>query len=170
MKQESSIDPVELKKLMDADFSRVHRCSHASRVRRSACDAGQNRPMESIHATDLQGASQDPAKPIYLICRSGNRSSKVCRQLGGGGAERVECERGDGCLDRRWASGGAWWKGHVVRKTGAHCGWFLGLAGVVLSRFFNPYLCALSAFVGAGLMIAGLTNWCGMGLLLLKIP
>jgi hypothetical protein len=46
----------------------------------------------------------------------------------------------------------------------------LMLAGVLLAIFVHPYFIALSAFVGAGLIFSGVTDWCGMGLLLAKLP
>jgi predicted branched-subunit amino acid permease len=46
----------------------------------------------------------------------------------------------------------------------------LVLAGVVLGYFVHPGFIRLSAFVGAGLVFAGITDWCGMGLLLAKLP
>ncbi len=44
------------------------------------------------------------------------------------------------------------------------------LTGVLLSQFLNPAFVWLSGFVGAGLIFAGITDWCGMGLLLAKAP
>lgn len=46
----------------------------------------------------------------------------------------------------------------------------LALLGVVLGYFVSPWLFLLSAFVGAGLLLAGLTGWCGMAKLLQKMP
>lgn len=46
----------------------------------------------------------------------------------------------------------------------------LVLAGVVLGVFVYPYLIGLSAFVGAGRVFAGVTDTCGMGLLLARMP
>jgi hypothetical protein len=46
----------------------------------------------------------------------------------------------------------------------------LVLLGVGLSLFVHPYLIGLSAFVGAGLVFAGVTDTCGMGMLLSKMP
>jgi hypothetical protein len=43
-------------------------------------------------------------------------------------------------------------------------------AGVLLAIFVHPNFVGLSAFVGAGLVFAGITDWCGMGLLLAKLP
>ncbi|WP_010542887.1 rhodanese family protein [Sphingomonas elodea] len=46
----------------------------------------------------------------------------------------------------------------------------LVLAGVLLSLFVAPGFIGLSAFVGAGLMFAGGTGWCGMANLLRLMP
>ena len=46
----------------------------------------------------------------------------------------------------------------------------LVLIGVILGVFVNPVFLALPAFVGAGLIFAGITDWCGMGLLLARAP
>jgi hypothetical protein len=46
----------------------------------------------------------------------------------------------------------------------------LVLVGVVLSLVWNRGWIGLSAFVGLGLTFAGLTDTCGMALLLTKIP
>lgn len=44
------------------------------------------------------------------------------------------------------------------------------LTGVILGTLVHPGFFALSGFVGAGLVFAGLTDWCGMGLLLANAP
>ena len=46
----------------------------------------------------------------------------------------------------------------------------LVLLGAALGFFVHPYWLALSAFVGAGLLFAGITDTCGMGMLLAKMP
>jgi hypothetical protein len=43
----------------------------------------------------------------------------------------------------------------------------LGIAGGLL---IHPFIFTLSGFVGAGLVFAGITDWCGMGLLLARAP
>jgi rhodanese-related sulfurtransferase len=47
---------------------------------------------------------------------------------------------------------------------------FLVLAGTALGFFWHPALLGLSAFVGAGLMFAGITDICGMAMLLARMP
>ncbi len=44
------------------------------------------------------------------------------------------------------------------------------LTGVLLGLFVAPGFFGLSAFVGAGLMFAGVTGWCGMANLLSLMP
>ncbi|AHE52707.1 rhodanese-like domain-containing protein [Sphingomonas sanxanigenens] len=46
----------------------------------------------------------------------------------------------------------------------------LVLAGVLLGLLVAPAFFGLAAFVGAGLMFAGLTGWCGMANLLRVMP
>src|SRR3546814_7217221 len=46
----------------------------------------------------------------------------------------------------------------------------LALLGVALGFLVGPGFFALSAFVGAGLMLAGGTGWCGMARLLRHMP
>ncbi|MFC3173791.1 rhodanese family protein [Novosphingobium bradum] len=46
----------------------------------------------------------------------------------------------------------------------------LALLGVLLGLTVSPAGFGLSAFVGAGLLVAGLTGWCGMARLLALMP
>jgi hypothetical protein len=46
----------------------------------------------------------------------------------------------------------------------------LVLLGTVLGWLVHPAFFGLSAFVGAGLIFAAITDWCGMGLLLARAP
>jgi hypothetical protein len=41
---------------------------------------------------------------------------------------------------------------------------------VALGVAIHPWFLGLSAFVGAGLVMAGVTGWCGMATLLGKLP
>lgn len=46
----------------------------------------------------------------------------------------------------------------------------LVLLGTILGASFSPYFYLLSAFVGVGLLFAGITGFCGMARLLAKMP
>ena len=58
---------------------------------------------------------------------------------------------------------------HETRQVRVGAG-ALVLAGVLLGSLAHPGFFVLAGFVGAGLVFAGLTDWCGMGLLLAKAP
>jgi hypothetical protein len=46
----------------------------------------------------------------------------------------------------------------------------LVLLGVGLGTWVHPGFYGLSAFVGVGLVFAGITDWCGMAMVLAKMP
>jgi len=46
----------------------------------------------------------------------------------------------------------------------------LVLLGAVLSLLVHPYFIGLAAFVGAGLVFAGVTDTCGMAMCLARMP
>lgn len=46
----------------------------------------------------------------------------------------------------------------------------LVLLGAILGFFVNPSFIGISAFVGAGLVFAGITDTCGMAMMLAKMP
>ena len=46
----------------------------------------------------------------------------------------------------------------------------LVVLGTALGAFVHPGFLALSAFVGAGLVFAGVTDTCGMGMMLARMP
>ena len=46
----------------------------------------------------------------------------------------------------------------------------LVVVGVVLGTVLNQWFYALAGFVGAGLVFAGVTDTCGMGMMLARMP
>ncbi len=110
-------------------------------------------------------------REVVVICRSGGRATKAAERLAAAGMERVRVLEG-GTL--------AWLaadlpaihgpKGLPLERQVRIAAGSLVLAGVALGTWVHPGFYGLSAFVGAGLVFAGLTDWCGMGLLLAKAP
>jgi rhodanese-related sulfurtransferase len=106
-----------------------------------------------------------------VLCRSGQRARQAADQLAAAGLAPVAVVEG-GVL----AWDGAGLPTNRGRKTmslerqvriaaGA-----LVFTGALLGFFVNPLWMALSGFVGAGLVFAGLTDTCGMGMLIAKMP
>ena len=46
----------------------------------------------------------------------------------------------------------------------------LAVIGAAVGQFVHPGGFALSAFIGAGMVFAGVTDTCGMGMMIAKMP
>jgi rhodanese-related sulfurtransferase len=111
-------------------------------------------------------------KQLVLHCRSGKRSMQAAQKL-------IE----NGCLEIYNLTGGIEdWKANnypAIKSPQAPIGLMrqvqivagtLVLLGVVLSHLISYNFIFLSIFVGAGLIFAGITNTCALGILLTKMP
>ena len=98
-------------------------------------------------------ASELAGKKVVIICRSGNRAKQAAATLAAAG---LPVNRGQAGLS-------------LERQVRIAAG-VLVLSGVVLGTWVHPAFYGLSGFVGAGLIFAGVTDWCGMGLLLARAP
>jgi len=133
-------------------------------------DGAVNVPLDSLDPKAVS-AGGDSGKPIYVICKSGNRSSKAVQKLVDAGVTNVVNVEGG---TTAWVVAGL----PVVRGKKAIslerqvriAAGFLALLGAVLGYFVHPYFVGLSGFIGAGLMFAGITDTCGMGMMLSKMP
>jgi len=132
-----------------------------------------NIPLDQFDPKSLLASGQLPKdQPVYLLCRSGGRASKAAEKASKEGLDNTVVVEGGtlawidaGLPVNRGASKVISLERQVRIAAGS-----LVLTGVLLAIFVHPYLIGLSAFVGAGLVFAGITDWCGMGLLLAKLP
>lgn len=105
--------------------------------------------------------------PVYVMCRGGVRSVKVCNKFHA--ANLVNVEGGT----KAWKEELPLKKDHSVlsleRQVRIVAGGLV-LVGSVLALVAHPYFVGIAAFVGAGLFVAGVTNTCGMAMLLARMP
>ncbi|NBP90072.1 DUF2892 domain-containing protein [bacterium] len=131
-----------------------------------------NLPLNSITCADVKkliGEKQNPA--IVLLCGKGGRARKAAEILQAGSFNLLVVEGGtNACVDANIPTekGGAAMIS-IERQVRIGAGSLVCL-GLVLGHFVNPYFYFLSAFIGAGLVFAGVTDWCGMGLLIARAP
>ena len=128
-------------------------------------------PLSRFDSMSLVG-EVERGKIAVLHCNSGNRTAQAAaRLLGAGFAEAYQLEGGI----QGWKRAGLPVIGDrtaplpIMRQVQIVAG-SLVLLGVVLAVLVSPWFMALSAFVGAGLIVAGLTGFCGMANLLLHMP
>ncbi|HSA81458.1 MAG TPA: rhodanese family protein [Geminicoccaceae bacterium] len=128
-------------------------------------------PLSRFDPASLVGADER-GKIAVFHCNSGNRTAQAAgRLLGAGFAETYQLEGGL----QGWKNAGlpviADWKAPlpIMRQVQIAAG-SLVLLGIVLTVLVSPWFMALPAFVGAGLIVAGITGFCGMANLLLHMP
>ncbi|MGJ8634691.1 MAG: rhodanese-like domain-containing protein [Luteolibacter sp.] len=124
-------------------------------------------PLDEIN--DAKVREKVASGPVFLLCKSGARSTKAQAKLSGsetvvvveGGIE--SCCSGDFHLNRGKAAIS------LERQVRIAAG-LMVFIGTLLGAFMNPWFLILPGFVGAGLAFAGITDTCGMGMLLAKMP
>jgi rhodanese-related sulfurtransferase len=130
----------------------------------------RNVPLDRLDPAEL-ARSRRPGEPLYVICQSGTRGRLACgRLLAAGCPDVVNVEGGTvACA----AAGLPVVRGRkavsLERQVRIAAG-LLVVLGAVLGWVAHPALAGLSAFVGAGLVFAGVTDTCGMGMLLARMP
>jgi rhodanese-related sulfurtransferase len=133
--------------------------------------AARNEPLDRLNVEKVAKQHGDTTQPIYVICRSGSRARQACERFQSAGmAHVVNVEGGTQAWD---AAGLPVVRGKKVmsleRQVRIAAGTLVVL-GAALGYFLHPAWIGLSAFVGAGLVFAGVTDTCGMGLLLARMP
>jgi rhodanese-related sulfurtransferase len=130
-------------------------------------------PLDRLDPSTFAGMPGfDKESPVYILCHSGGRAKQAAEKLSRAGYQ--DCVVVEGGTSA-WAASGL----PVVRGTSKVialerqvriAAGALVLSGVLLSHFVNPAFIWLSGFVGAGLIFAGVTDWCGMGMLISRMP
>lgn len=128
-------------------------------------------PLDKLDPASLL-AAHPAGTPLYILCKSGGRARKAQSVLAAAGcADAIVVEGGTDA----WVAAGL----PVVRAGGKVislerqvriAAGLLVLTGVVLALIHHPYWALLSGGIGAGLIFAGITDTCGMGMLLAKMP
>lgn len=133
-------------------------------------ECARNVPLTTFNPHEvMQG--RDKQLPLYVTCQAGSRGANACQKLLEAGYDNVVNLEGG---IRAWIAAGL----PVVRGRKALslerqvriAAGLLVLIGAVLGYFVNVNFVGLSALVGAGLVFAGVTDRCGMALLLERMP
>lgn len=122
-------------------------------------------------ATEL-AKHRKTAHEIHILCQSGKRAEMAAQQLQGkcvnglciieGGMNAVKAANIPVQLSGK--------KSISLERQVRIAAGFLVVLGVILGFAFNANFFYLSGFVGAGLMFAGITDTCMMGMLIARMP
>lgn len=153
------IDLVDVR--MPTEFREVH------------AEGAKNYPLDSLDPQAIATARNGRAdQPLYVICKSGGRSSRAVQKFLDAGIDNVVNVDGG---TTAWVDAGL----PVVRgkkaislerqvRIAAGSIALLGSLAAIITG--NVYLAGIPAFIGAGLTFAGITDTCGMGMMLSKMP
>lgn len=131
----------------------------------------RNVPLDSIDPKQVMESRNGTSdQPLYLICRSGNRSSNACQKfIDAGYTNVVSVDGGTSAWDEAGLPVERGKKAISLERQVRITAGALVLIGALLS-FWSIWFAILPAFIGAGLMFAGITDTCGMAMMLAKMP
>lgn len=159
-----SITPNEVKKNKQLLFDVRTRAEYES----THIPGSFNIPLDRLDEFKDELSSME--EDVVFVCRTGNRAGKACKKLNDAGLKKSSVLEGG---MQAWQEAGkevnrgkqTWDMNRQVRFGAG----LLVLVGVGLS-IINPWFVLVSAFVGAGLVYSGVTNTCGMALVLSRMP
>lgn len=160
-----TLSPADVRGLL-ARGARLVDIRAADEFARSRAAGAENRPLDAL------GPIAGDA-PVVFMCRTGMRTGANAGKLAGccGEGEAYILEGG---LDAWRAAGLPVLEDRsqpleIMRQVQLAAGGLV-LLGALLGWLVSPIWFGLSAFVGAGLVLAGATGWCGMATLLAVMP
>jgi len=133
-------------------------------------DGAVNAPLGGLEGHVARLRELAAGKRVAVVCRTGRRAEEACRLLEAhldglhvleGGVEAWERAG----LPLTHGEAGMSLERQVRIAAGT-----LVLVGVGLGFALHPAFFGLSAFVGAGLVFAGVTDTCGMAMMLARMP
>ena len=132
----------------------------------------QNVPLDRLDPQsilDQRNGSAD--QPLYLICQKGGRGEMACEKFRSAGFENViNVDGGTNACQETSLPITRGKKAISLERQVRIAAGSLVLIGVAAGLWVHPACFGISAFVGAGLIFAGITDTCGMGMMLSKMP
>jgi rhodanese-related sulfurtransferase len=163
----TNLDPATLQAWLAQDSAILVDVREADEYAREHIEGALLRPLSTMNGGALP---QAPAKTLVLMCNSGNRTRQLAATL----EEPKEVHHLAGGI-QAWKQAGLPVAANtkaplpLMRQVQITAGGMVVL-GIVLALLVSPWFMALSAFVGAGLVFAGLTGTCGLARMLQLLP
>ncbi|PXA04243.1 sulfurtransferase [Coraliomargarita sinensis] len=130
----------------------------------------QLHPLDQLDA-EAFCRQYNPDTPIYVLCQSGKRASMAAEKLIAAGHQNVHVVEGG--TNAAKTTGVAMNRGKgaisIERQVRIGAG-ALVVLGTIAGLTIHAGFLAVPLFVGSGLIFAGVTDICGMGAVLAKMP
>ncbi len=162
----ATITPEELSAALKKSGAKTIDVRTPVEFREMHVEGAVNVPMDRIDINQF-----DKEETIYVLCRGGGRAGRVCAMFEAAGYDSViKVEGGTLACEAAGLRMVRGKKTISLERQVRIVGGLLVLLGVLLGHFVAYPWFALSGFVGAGLFFAGVTDTCGMGMLLARMP
>lgn len=162
------IDAVAAKALLDRGEAVLIDVREADEHARENIAGAKLVPLSSFDPAKIPAAG---GKRLVVHCLSGSRSARAIARLREAGIDAINMTGGI----EAWKAAGLPVRENkaaplpLMRQVQIVAGSLI-VAGAALGAYVHPGFHALSAFVGAGLVFAGASGWCGMANLLALLP
>ena len=141
----------------------------ASEFENAHISGAYNVPLDQLneHAREVRAARG----PVVLICQSGQRAQRAESVLRGAGMANVHVLDGGmtDWLARQLPVQRLRARVSIERQVRITAGAIVAL-GAVGALLVTPWLALVPALIGSGLVFAGVTDTCAMGMLLARLP
>lgn len=131
----------------------------------------RNVPLDSLDPRTIGEQLNGTSEPLYVICQGGGRGANACQKLLAAGLPKVVNVAGG---TRAWVEAGLpverGSKAVSLERQVRIAAGSLTLIAVGLGYFVDPGFHAVAACIGAGLLHAGITDNCAMGMMLARMP
>jgi rhodanese-related sulfurtransferase len=170
---ETTVSPVELQRrlaagrpacLLDVRTPGEHAAAHVPGARLI--------PLDKLDPAAFIRERNGDEAPVYVLCQSGGRARRAIEKLERAGLRG--CVLVEGGTQAWMEAGLPVNRGRsrvlpLMRQVQIIVG-FVAAGGGLLALTVNPWFALLPLVVGSGLLFAGLTGFCGLAVLLAKMP
>jgi rhodanese-related sulfurtransferase len=135
-------------------------------------DGARNVSLDRLDAKAIVAERAGRPGTLYVVCKSGGRSRQACEKLLASGLTAVaSVEGGTAACEAAGLRLIRGRKAMSLERQVRICAGALVVLGVALAWFTQIQAWTLlSGFIGAGLVFAGVTDTCGMAMMLAKMP
>jgi len=173
MQTQSMISPLNLQRLL-ASGKTVHLIDVRSPAEHQASHIPGSKliPLNELDPEAFGRERGTDCSPVYVICQSGGRASRAIQKLEAAGVSGCVLLEGG---TQAWMEEGLpvnRGKSRVLplmRQVQVTIG-AISASGSLLAMVFDPRFALIPLFMGCGLLMAGITGFCGLAVLMAKMP
>jgi rhodanese-related sulfurtransferase len=175
MQPQTTITPTELNRLLGTDGTiEVLDVRTPGEFDETHAPGAKLVPLDELDpSVFVQQRGGKGGKPVYILCQSGGRAGKAAMKFQQAGF--TNCVVVEGGMEAWMRAGLPVIRGvggnsvSLIRQVQIVVG-IISATGAALALTVNVWFALIPLFIGCGLLFAGLTGFCGLALVLAKMP